>query len=177
MPCDDSSSSDLLMGNETARTSREFKSIVPVSLKRMLDAEGMRPRMIGSEPVLVDGRNDLQRCNMGAGAVLSSNGGEAALKLLDRQEKQPREGFVEDDVCSTSGKENAKSFWKALERCIAASIKGFVIGGGLRGGLSLFAILSRMRKKSSFRSRFQILCVGWSLPLCNSQLLEKEIIL
>jgi hypothetical protein len=142
-----SSGGALITGNETERT-REFKDVVPVLLKRMMDADGIRPSMIRSGPVLVNGKK-LERGNRGA--VRSSHrGGGGALKLLDKQGEQEL-GFVEDDACSTSGKETAKSFWKALDRCIAASIKGFVIGGGLRGGLSLFAILSRLRKRSSFR--------------------------
>jgi len=144
-----SSGGALITGNETERT-REFKDVVPVLLKRMMDADGIRPSMIRSGPVLVNGKK-LERGNRGA--VLSSHrGGGGALKLLDKQGEQGG-GFVEDDACSTSGKETGKSFWKALDRCIAASIKGFVIGGGLRGGLSLFAILSRLRKRSSFRWR------------------------
>jgi len=144
-----SSGGALITGNETERT-REFKDVVPVLLKRMMDADGIRPSMIRSGPVLVNGKK-LERGNRGA--VLSSHRGRGgALKLLDKQGEQGG-GFVEDDACSTSGKETGKSFWKALDRCIAASIKGFVIGGGLRGGLSLFAILSRLRKRSSFSTK------------------------
>ncbi|CAM6058343.1 unnamed protein product [Sphagnum tenellum] len=124
-----SSGGTLITGNEIERT-REFKDVVPVLLKRMMDADGIRPSMIRSGPVLVNGKK-LERGSRGA--VLSSHrgGGGGALKLLDKQGG----GFVEDDACSTSGKETGKSFWKALDRCIAASIKGFVIGSGLRGGV------------------------------------------
>ncbi|PTQ34264.1 hypothetical protein MARPO_0082s0089 [Marchantia polymorpha] len=44
---------------------------------------------------------------------------------------------------------------RALERCIAAATKGFVIGAGLRGGLGLFAILSRLRRKKTRSSILQ----------------------
>ncbi|KAG6551942.1 hypothetical protein Mapa_006559 [Marchantia paleacea] len=44
---------------------------------------------------------------------------------------------------------------RALERCIAAATKGFIIGAGLRGGLGLFAILSRLRRKKTRSSILQ----------------------
>lgn len=46
-----------------------------------------------------------------------------------------------DDGCSE--KENMRR----LRRCIVAAAKGFSIGAGLKGGLALFAILSRLRSR------------------------------
>ncbi|KAL5982190.1 hypothetical protein ACLOJK_016260 [Asimina triloba] len=37
--------------------------------------------------------------------------------------------------------------WKKLRRCIEASVKGFVIGAGLKGGLAAFSILARLRSR------------------------------
>ncbi|PWA30858.1 hypothetical protein CTI12_AA626180 [Artemisia annua] len=34
-------------------------------------------------------------------------------------------------------------------RIFAAAVKGFAIGGGIKGGLSLFAIVSRLRRRRS----------------------------
>eukprot|EP00249_Psilotum_nudum_P004941 c18447_g1_i1 orf=307-2004(-) len=39
--------------------------------------------------------------------------------------------------------------WRALERCITSSIKGFAVGAGLRGGLTLFSLLMRLKQKRS----------------------------
>ena len=39
----------------------------------------------------------------------------------------------------------------AVERCVAAAMKGFVIGAGLKGGLALFGILGRLRQRASRR--------------------------
>lgn len=39
----------------------------------------------------------------------------------------------------------------AVERCVAAAMKGFVIGAGLKGGLALFGILGRLRRRASGR--------------------------
>ncbi|KAL3696128.1 hypothetical protein R1sor_010204 [Riccia sorocarpa] len=48
------------------------------------------------------------------------------------------------------GKQNSKDeMFRAVERCIAASTKGFAIGAGLRGGFALFAILSRLKRKKT----------------------------
>ncbi|MQM01271.1 hypothetical protein Taro_034022 [Colocasia esculenta] len=38
---------------------------------------------------------------------------------------------------------------KRLRRCVKAAVKGFSIGAGLKGGLALFAILSRLRSRRS----------------------------
>ena len=37
--------------------------------------------------------------------------------------------------------------WRAFERCVTSFVKAFSIGAGLRGGLSLFSILTRRKKK------------------------------
>lgn len=37
--------------------------------------------------------------------------------------------------------------WRAVERCITSSLKAFAIGASLRGGLSLFSLLTRLNKK------------------------------
>lgn len=51
---------------------------------------------------------------------------------------------------SSSGPDNQKDeLWKSVERCISACTKGFVIGSGLRGGLALFTILSRLKRRKS----------------------------
>lgn len=39
-----------------------------------------------------------------------------------------------------------------LWRIFTASVKGFTIGAGLKGGLSIFAILSRLRRRRSLPS-------------------------
>uniref|UniRef100_A0A1D1YCD7 Transmembrane protein 135 n=1 Tax=Anthurium amnicola TaxID=1678845 RepID=A0A1D1YCD7_9ARAE len=38
---------------------------------------------------------------------------------------------------------------RRLRRCVEAAVKGFSIGAGLKGGLALFAILSRLRSRRS----------------------------
>ncbi|XP_020104269.1 uncharacterized protein LOC109721212 isoform X1 [Ananas comosus] len=42
--------------------------------------------------------------------------------------------------------------WRWLRRCAEASAKGFAIGAGLKGGLALFSILTRLRSRRSLRS-------------------------
>lgn len=39
----------------------------------------------------------------------------------------------------------------SLERCASAAMKGFVIGAGLKGGLALFSLLGRLRRRASGR--------------------------
>ncbi|KAJ4952967.1 hypothetical protein NE237_029799 [Protea cynaroides] len=39
--------------------------------------------------------------------------------------------------------------WEKLRRCVAAAIKGFAIGAGLKGGLAAFSILARLRRGRS----------------------------
>ncbi|XP_031497843.1 uncharacterized protein LOC116262530 [Nymphaea colorata] len=41
--------------------------------------------------------------------------------------------------------------WVWLERCAYASMKGFAIGAGLKGGLAAFSILARIKRRSSSR--------------------------
>ncbi|KAI5069036.1 hypothetical protein GOP47_0015337 [Adiantum capillus-veneris] len=41
------------------------------------------------------------------------------------------------------------SEWRALERCLTASLKAFAVGASLRGGLSLFSTLASFRKRRS----------------------------
>lgn len=118
---------------------REGSIVVPLLAEKMVNGEGIRPRILRHGSVLVNGKS------------LQSTG--ALARLADKIESMR---FFErigpgDDMCSTSGQEEGKDSWKAIQRCIAASIKGFVIGSGLRGGISLFAILSRLRKRSSVR--------------------------
>jgi hypothetical protein len=60
-----------------------------------------------------------------------------------------KDGNMAQDVsASPSGADGLNNYnWNYVERCIAASLKGFVIGSGLRGGLALVTILTRLRKK------------------------------
>ncbi|XP_072973322.1 uncharacterized protein [Typha angustifolia] len=39
--------------------------------------------------------------------------------------------------------------WRWLRRCVEAAAKGFAIGAGLKGGLAIFSILTRLRKRRS----------------------------
>lgn len=47
--------------------------------------------------------------------------------------------------------DSEKCCWQKVERCIAASIKGFAIGAGLRGGLAIFTTLRQLRRNSVSR--------------------------
>ncbi|MBA0555845.1 hypothetical protein Golob_025996 [Gossypium lobatum] len=47
-----------------------------------------------------------------------------------------------------------------LRRFIVASAKGFSIGAGLRGGLALFSIIARLRRKKSRTAKWRALIAG-----------------
>lgn len=52
-----------------------------------------------------------------------------------------------------------KGDWKRFGRLAGAAGKGFVIGAGLKGGLAAFAMLARMRARSSrWDVNFVVLC-------------------
>lgn len=52
-----------------------------------------------------------------------------------------------------------KGDWKRFRRLAGAAGKGFVIGAGLKGGLAAFAMLARMRARSSrWDVNFVVLC-------------------
>ncbi|KAF3445825.1 hypothetical protein FNV43_RR11002 [Rhamnella rubrinervis] len=42
--------------------------------------------------------------------------------------------------------------WEKLRRVVIASAKGFIIGAGLKGGLALFSILARLRRRKALAS-------------------------
>lgn len=42
--------------------------------------------------------------------------------------------------------------WEKLRRVVIASAKGFIIGAGLKGGLALFSILVRLRRRKALAS-------------------------
>ncbi|CAM6129357.1 unnamed protein product [Calypogeia fissa] len=57
---------------------------------------------------------------------------------------------VDAGTASSCGPDSQKDeLWKSVERCISACTKGFVIGSGLRGGLALFTILTRLKRRKS----------------------------
>lgn len=60
-------------------------------------------------------------------------------------------GELPDDATLSSSESDSKKddHWKSLERCISACTKGFVIGSGLRGGLALVSVLSRLKRRNS----------------------------
>ncbi|KAJ7567433.1 hypothetical protein O6H91_02G146800 [Diphasiastrum complanatum] len=65
-----------------------------------------------------------------------------------------------DDACvGASGSDHTIEYAnsRAWKRCILASTKGFVIGAGLRGGLALFAVLTRLKRKSQVRLKGGVL--------------------
>ncbi|RWW64869.1 hypothetical protein BHE74_00027861 [Ensete ventricosum] len=39
--------------------------------------------------------------------------------------------------------------WRGLRRCVEAATKGFAIGAGLKGGLALFSVLVRLKRRRS----------------------------
>jgi hypothetical protein len=56
--------------------------------------------------------------------------------------------IAENASASPSGPDGQNSSnWNYVERCILASLKGFAIGSGLRGGLALVTIFTRLRKR------------------------------
>ena len=65
--------------------------------------------------------------------------GNTSAKSLERMDKVRGSGEMAGaKVRISSGEDSVKCFWQKVERCIAASIKGFAIGAGLRGGLAIF---------------------------------------
>jgi len=116
--------------------------IVPLLVNKMVNLKDLGPNSLQNAPVLVNGRM-IQSRSMGALARLTN--GIEKISIFETIGGPPK------DECSTSGHDDGRNSWRAIERCVAASIKGFVIGGGLRGGLSLFAILASLRKRSSAR--------------------------
>lgn len=62
-----------------------------------------------------------------------------------------------DALCN--GVMSGKGDWKPFRRLAGAAGKGFVIGAGLKGGLAAFAMLARMRARSSrWEVNFFVLC-------------------
>lgn len=122
---------------------QENTGIVSLLANKMVNGEVLRPRFLIPGSVMVNG------------SMIQSKSSGALARLTNGIDKirnfETVGGPAEEDVCSTSGQDDGRNSWRAVERCIAASIKGFVIGAGLRGGLSLFAIITRLRKKSSVR--------------------------
>lgn len=116
--------------------------IVPLLVNKMVNMRDLGQNPLQNGPVLVNGRM-IQSRSMGALARLTN--GIEKISIFETIGGPPK------DECSTSGHDDGRNSWRAIERCVAASIKGFVIGGGLRGGLSLFAILTSLRKRSSAR--------------------------
>jgi len=124
---------------------QENTGIVSLLANKMVNGEVLRPRFLIPGSVMVNG------------SMIQSKSSGALARLTNGIDKirnfETVGGPAEEDVCSTSGQDDGRNSWRAVERCIAASIKGFVIGAGLRGGLSLFAIITRLRKKSSARMK------------------------
>jgi len=116
--------------------------IVPLLVNKMINSNYIGPNSLQNTPVLVNGRM-IQSRSVGALARLTNG--------IEKISSFETIGGPPKDECSTSGHDDGRNRWRAIERCVAASIKGFVIGGGLRGGLSLFAILASLRKRSSAR--------------------------
>ncbi|CAM6126178.1 unnamed protein product [Calypogeia fissa] len=57
---------------------------------------------------------------------------------------------VDAGTASSCGPDSQKDeLRKSVERCISACTKGFVIGSGLRGGLALFTVLTRLKRRKS----------------------------
>lgn len=79
------------------------------------------------------------------------NGSESSES--DRERDAPQ---IERAECSSSGAVGSESAdWRALERCITSFVKAFAVGASLRGGLSAFSILTRLRRKSKKTSASQ----------------------
>lgn len=116
--------------------------IVPLLVDKMVNSKDLGRNSLLSAPVLVNGRM-IQSRSVGALARLTN--GIEKISIFETIGGPPK------DECSTSGQDDGRNTWRAIERCVAASIKGFIIGSGLRGGLSLFGILMRLRKTSSAR--------------------------
>ena len=131
---------------EVIRTEEDERNgtsgIVPLLVDKMINSKDFGRNSLLSAPVLVNGRM-IQSRSVGALARLTS--GIEKISIFETIGGPPK------DECSTSGQDDGRNTWRAIERCVAASIKGFIIGAGLRGGLSLFAILTRLRKRSSAR--------------------------
>lgn len=70
-------------------------------------------------------------------------------KLPHGNSRPSQEGTLSSSSSSSPSpspeEEDAK--WRAFERCLTASLKAFAIGASLRGGLSVFSILTSFRKK------------------------------
>ncbi|KAG0564275.1 hypothetical protein KC19_8G097800 [Ceratodon purpureus] len=113
--------------------------IVPLLADKMVNSKDLGRNGLLSAPVLVNGRM-IQSRSVGALARLAS--GVEKISIFETIGGPPK------DECSTSGQDDGKNTWRAIERCVAASVKGFIIGSGLRGGLSLFGILMRLMKTS-----------------------------
>lgn len=118
--------------------------IVPLLVDKMVNSKDLGRNSLLSAPVLVNGRM-IQSRSVGALARLTN--GIEKISIFETIGGPPK------DECSTSGQDDGRNTWRAIERCVAASIKGFIIGSGLRGGLSLFGILMRLRKTSSASKR------------------------
>lgn len=55
-----------------------------------------------------------------------------------------------------------KGDWKRFRRLAGAAGKGFAIGAGLKGGLAAFAMLARMRARSSrWNFKFVVVCFSF----------------
>lgn len=114
--------------------------IVPLLLNKMVHSKDIGQNSLVSGPVLVNGRMIQSRS---AAALAKLTNGIEKISMFETIGGPPK------DDCSISGQDDGRNSWRAIERCVAASVKGFVIGAGLRGGLSLFGILTRLRRKSS----------------------------
>eukprot|EP00250_Pteridium_aquilinum_P031245 c43296_g1_i1 orf=221-1786(-) len=66
--------------------------------------------------------------------------------LESRSELEASPSSSSSSSVSASPEEDGAE-WRAFERCLTASLKAFAIGASLRGGLSLFSILTSIKKK------------------------------
>ncbi|KAF3785593.1 hypothetical protein EJ110_NYTH27477 [Nymphaea thermarum] len=80
--------------------------------------------------------------------VSGENGCCAGRERSDPEE--PAFSYRSTSAASPAGFGLSKE-WVWLERCAYASMKGFAIGAGLKGGLAAFSILARIKRRSSSR--------------------------
>jgi hypothetical protein len=127
----------------------EENGIVPLLVDKMVNSKDLGRNGVLSASVLINGRMIKSR-SFGALARLAN--GVEKISIFETIGGPPQ------DECSTSGQQDdGRNPWRAIERCVAASIKGFIIGSGLRGGLALFGIITRLRKSTS-SARYSCYC-------------------